>query len=113
MIRNQYKITLYNTQFFSDVLTYHFPVLPKVGDLIEVIEESTMFVIRERSFKPLHNRGLICVTLHGVFEKSEEMSQNAFEKLRCRIQDQHEGIIRNREGIIEHREFTGFPDNLD
>lgn len=65
MIRNRYQITLYNTQFFGELLTYRFPVMPLVGDLIEVLEERAMFIVKSRSFKPRQNGGLMSVTLHG------------------------------------------------
>ncbi|HEY9195695.1 MAG TPA: hypothetical protein VIM77_05500, partial [Mucilaginibacter sp.] len=83
------------------VLVYDFPILPNVGDLIEVLEDDTMFIIQARSFKPLNDNELIPVMLHGVFENSEEMGLHTFDDFIIKIRDQREGIRRNREGMIE------------
>lgn len=107
MIEKQYRITIYYTQFFSELLTYDSPILPLVGDLIEVLEERTMFVVQQRSFKTRYDRGLIAVTLYGIFEQGEEIGQHTYEKIRERVQDQHQGIKRDREG------FELLPETLD
>ena len=107
MIQNQYRITLYNTQFFSKLLTYHFPVMPLVGDMIEVLEERTMFIVQSRSFRPNQEQGLISVTLHGVFEGGEEMGQHTYEKIREKVQDEYQGLKRCWEGFVMP------PDNLE
>lgn len=110
---NQYNITLYNSQFFTELISYKFAVLPNVGDLIEVVNEQVMFIVQTRSFKPRYERGLISVTLFGVFENGEDMGQHKFEQIRESIVDQQQGIRRNREGMVEHQEFVGLPDTLD
>ena len=92
MPRNRYRITLYNTQFFSELLTYKFPILPAVGDMIEVINQRTMFVIQSRSFLPHYETGLIDVMLHGVFENGEDMGQHTFDKIRATIKDEKERL---------------------
>lgn len=51
-IRNNYRITLYNTQFFTELITYKFPILPAIGDMIEVINQRTLFIVQSRSFYP-------------------------------------------------------------
>lgn len=92
MPKNDYRITLYNTQFFSEVLTYKFPILPTVGDMIEVINQRTMFVVQNRSFHPRYETGLIDVTLHGVFENGEDMGRSTFDKVLVRIRDEQEQL---------------------
>lgn len=92
MPKNYYRITLYNTQFFSELLTYKFPVLPAIGDMIEVINQRTMFIVLSRSFHPHYESGLIDVTLHGVFENGDEMGQHTFDKIRSALKDEQGGL---------------------
>lgn len=92
MIQNNYRITLYNTQFFSELLTYDFPILPVIGDMIEVVNERTMFVVQSRSFQPYYETGLIKVVLHGIFENGEGMGHHTFDKIRIAILDEKERL---------------------
>ncbi|QEC79707.1 hypothetical protein [Mucilaginibacter ginsenosidivorax] len=106
-----YRLTLYNTKRFDEFLTYDFAELPVSGDTIEVCE-GYLFEVRSRSFKP-RNGKIISVRLHGEMLNGDEKEQHSWEKLKSKILDQREGIRRNREGMVEHREFTGFPDKLE
>lgn len=101
MAQYQYKLTLINKDWFDDFLTFIFPVLPSVGDLIEVEEDRTVFVVTERCFKPSVKNGFIHVILWGHIENGENMPQAEWERRRERILDQQEGIIRNSDGMIE------------
>lgn len=109
MARNTYRITLYNTQFFSDVLTYKFPILPAVGDMIEVVNQRTMFVVQSRSFHPHYETGLIDVMLHGIFENGEEMGRSTFDKVLTTIRDEQE-LLRAMDLTTERH---AFPSTLD
>lgn len=109
MARNYYRITLYNTQFFSELLTYKFPILPEVGDMIEVINQRTMFIVKSRSFHPHYEAGLIDVTLHGVIENGEEMGQHTYDKLRVAVLEDKERLS-SMEWNTDNRTF---PATLD
>ncbi|MGY3214032.1 hypothetical protein [Mucilaginibacter sp. HD30] len=102
MMEKKYSITLYNTQFFSDILTYEFPVLPEVGDMIEAVNQRTMFIVKSRSFTPHFTAGLIHVMLHGVFENGEEMGLSTFDKIRNSIIDNKETLASMHSEINNH-----------
>ncbi|MFD0765813.1 hypothetical protein ACFQZI_13200 [Mucilaginibacter lutimaris] len=109
MARNYYRITLYNTQFFTELVTYKFPILPSAGDMIEVINQRTMFVVQGRSFLPYYEAGLIEVMLHGVFENGEDMGKHTFDKIRVAIRDEQDRL-RTMDCTTN---FNGFPSSLD
>jgi hypothetical protein len=85
--------------------------LPLSGDTIEVCE-GYLFEARSRSFK-FRNGKIISVRLLGEMLNGDEKEQHNWERLKSKILDQQESIIRNREGMIEYREFTEFPDKLE
>lgn len=106
-----YRLTLYNTKRFDEFLTYDFAMLPVSGDTIEVCD-GYLFEVRSRSFKPRNDK-IISVRLYGEMLNGDEKEQHSWEKLKSKILDQREGIKRNREGMVEYSDFTGFPDTLD
>jgi hypothetical protein len=116
MIKDRYEfkfeITLYNTVRFDEFLTYRFPVLPEKGDMILVCE-GVLFEVQLRCFPPRQEGMNTPVTLHGIIVNGDNKGQHSWEKLKEKILDEREGITRNREGMVERREFTGFPDTLD
>ncbi|QEM10185.1 hypothetical protein [Mucilaginibacter rubeus] len=101
--------TLYNTQSLTELITYKFPILPVVGDMIEVINQRTMFVVNSRSFHPHYETGLIELTLYGVFENGEDIRLHTFDKIKIAIRDEKQRLS-NMDWSTENRTL---PSSLD
>jgi hypothetical protein len=106
MDNQTYNLILHNNEWFESFFTMKYPVIPEVNDLIMVEDEKTLFKVHERCFKPLNGEGEVEVVLFGTIESAAGMSRFKWERMRGRINDQKQEIVRDSEGMVV------FPDTL-
>jgi len=68
-MKNQFRITLYDSFNNNYPLTFDFPYLPSVNDSFDV--RGSMFMIKDRMFSVTPLDELIEVELIGIFEGDE------------------------------------------
>jgi hypothetical protein len=100
MDNQSYNLILHNKEWFESFYTMKYPVIPEVGDLIMVEDEKTLFKVHERCFKPLNAHDGVEVVLFGAIENAAGMSRLKWERMRSRIDDQKQEVVRDSEGMV-------------
>jgi hypothetical protein len=75
-MENKYNIRLFNTYTKRELMKFDFPLLPEVGEMIEM-DRNNLFIVQQRGFDPMITLGLVNATLYGITEDDEsEMKRN-------------------------------------
>jgi len=71
MLKNIYRVTLFNTHWKEEMITYDCPTLPNQNDFIRLSERSNLFIVKNRGFSLYNSEGLESVVLYGLMEEDE------------------------------------------
>ena len=112
MIKNKYRITLYNSHWMEDFFIYDYPLLPNSGDIIKFKNNflsSELFFIKERIFSNHNDGDLLNIELTGMMENDDHQTRLDWDRFK-------EKLIKPQNGFqIKLRPFDDYnlPDGND
>ena len=110
MIKNKYRITLYNSHWMEDFFIYDYPLLPNSGDIIEIFRNpAELFVIKDRVLSIHNDNDLLDITLTGTMENDDYQTRLHWDTFK-------ERLVKSQNGFqIKLRPFDDYnlPDGND
>ncbi|MDB5287335.1 MAG: hypothetical protein JWR05_2284 [Mucilaginibacter sp.] len=92
---NKYRITLYNSRWNEEMITFDLPVLPNVGDILQLAEETDLFLVKERALNIYNDNGFQNVVLFGEMEKDHFQTQRSWDRFLETLKNEHSKRIKD------------------
>jgi hypothetical protein len=92
---NKYRITLFNSRWKQEMITFDLPVLPNVGDILQLSEESDLFLVKERALNIYNDNGFQNVVLFGEMENDHFQTQRSWDRFLETLKNEHSKRIED------------------
>jgi hypothetical protein len=89
MQENIYRVTLFNTRWKDEMITYDCVALPQVNDIIHLTATPDLFIIKERGFNVYNDIGFQNVVLYGMMEADDHQPQHHWERFLNTLKRDH------------------------